>query len=269
MAITTVDGLLAGLQPPVDFLKVGATMEAAGIFYTPFYVSGAPGAAVANGQALAGAALTSYAGQLPFTNPVSGNTYLARLTASATTAGKLVLIDRLWHNDSIAETTTTGQTITSATLPARDRNGSTNGEGVMVAIEVSAATTNAGAVTNTTLTYTNSTNTGGTRTATISSFPATAVAGTFVPFQLQAGDTGVRSLGTLTLGTSYGGGTIHLVMYRVIAELALPTANVGAQIDAFTGGFPRLYDNSVPQLLFMPTATTATNITGSIVYAQG
>jgi len=268
MAITTTDGLLAGLQPPIDFLKVGATMEAAGIFYTPFYVSGSPGAAAANAQALSGAALTSYAGQLPFTNPVSGNTYLARLTASATTAGKLVLIDRLWHNDTIAETTTTGQTITSATFPARDRNGSTNGVGVLVAIEVSTATTNAGAVTNTTLTYTNDAGTGS-RTATISSFPATAVAGTFVPFQLQAGDTGIRSIQTLTLGTSYGGGTIHLVAYRVIAELPLTTANVGAQIDAFTGGFPRLYDNTVPQLLFMPTGTTATNITGSIVYAQG
>lgn len=269
MAITTVDGLLAGLQPPIDFIKVGATMEAAGIFHTHFYSSGNPGAAIANGQALSGAALTSYSGQIPFTNPVSGNTYLARLTASATTAGKLVLIDRLWHNDTIVEATTTGVTINSATLPARDRNGSTDGTGVNVAIEVSAATTNAGAVTNTTLTYTNSTNTGGTKTATITSFPATAQAGTFVPFQLAAGDVGVRSLGTLTLGTSYGGGTIHLVMYRVIAELALPLANVGAQIDAFTGGFPRLYDNSVLQLLWMPSATTATNITGSIVFAQG
>ena len=269
MAITTVDGLLAGLQPPIDFIKVGATMEAAGVFHTYFYTTGNPGAAAANGLAIGGAALTSYAGQIPFTNPVSGNTYLARLTASATTAGKLVLIDRLWHNDSIAETTTTGQVVTSATLPARDRNGSTNGEGVNVAIEVSVATTNAGAVTNTTLTYTNSTNTGGTKTATITSFPATAVAGTFVPFQLAAGDTGVRSLGTLTLGTSYGGGTIHLVMYRVIAELPITTANVGNQIDAFTGGFPRLYDNSVLQLLWLPTGTGATTVTGSIVFAQG
>lgn len=268
MAITTVDGLLAGLRPPIDFIKVGATMEAAGVFHTYFYTTGTPGAAAANGLAIGGAALTSYAGQIPFTNPVSGNTYLARMTASATTAGKLVLIDRLWHNDTIAETTTTGQTVTSATLPARDRNGSTDGVGVNVAIEVSTATTNAGAVTNTTLTYTNDAGTGS-KTGTISSFPATAVAGTFVPFQLAAGDTGVRSIQTLTLGTSYGGGTIHLVMYRVIAELPITTANVGNQIDAFTGGFPRLYDNSVLQLLWLPTGTGATTVTGSIVFAQG
>lgn len=269
MAITTVDGIIAGAQQPVDFLKIGATMEAAGVFHTFFYVAGTPGAAVANGLGLSGAALTSYAGQLPFTNPVSGNTYLSRLTCTGTVAGRLVLIDRLWHNDTIVEATTTGVTINSATFPARDRNGSTDGEGVMVAIEVSAATTNAGAITNTTLTYTNSTATGGTKTATIASFPATAVAGTFVPFRLAAGDTGVRSLGTLTLGTSYGGGTIHLVAYRVIAELPCLLANVGASIDAITGGFPRLYDNSVLQLLWMPTATTATTIAGTVSWTQG
>lgn len=269
MAITTLDGVIAGMLPPVEFLKIGATMEAIGVWNSTFYQTGTPGAAVANGQALSGAALTSYAGQLPFTNPVSGNSYLARLEAASTGSGTLLLCDRLWHNDTIAEATTTGQTINSVTLPARDANGTTNGTGVMCAIEVSAATTNAGAITNTTLTYTNSTATGGTKTATISSFPATAVAGTFVPFQLAAGDVGIRSLSTLTLGTSYGGGTIHLVMYRVLARLGLPVANVSFAIDALTAGFPRLYDNTVPFLVWIPTATTAVNISGQMIIAQG
>lgn len=236
--------------------------------HTFFYNTGTPGAAAANGQALGGAALTTYAGQIPWTNPGSGNSYLARFAAQASVAGTLILIDRLWHNDTIAETTTTGQTINSAAWPARDRDGSTNGEGVQVAIEVSTATTNGSAVTNTTLTYTDQSNNSG-ATGTISSFPATAVAGTFVPFQLAAGDTGVRSIQTLTLGTSYGGGTIHLVAYRILARIELTAANIGNAVDALTSGFVRCYDNTVPQLLWVPTATTAVTVGGELIVTQG
>src|SRR5207249_2320160 len=114
MAIVTLDQLIAGMQPPEDFFKVGISMKAAGIHYSPFYQTGRPGAAVAPTPGLAGAALTTYAGQIPFTNPGAGNSYLARLCAAVTsTAGTLILLDRLWHNSGITITTTTGQTINS------------------------------------------------------------------------------------------------------------------------------------------------------------
>jgi hypothetical protein len=270
-AITTLDGVISGMRLPDYYLKVGATMEAAGVPHSLFYTSGMPGAATANAQALGGVALTTgcatCSGQMPFQNPGSGNSYLARLSATCTTNGTLILADRLWHNDTIAETTTTGQTITSATWPARDIDASTNGNGVLVAIEVSTATTNGAAIANTTLTYTNQAGTGS-RTATITSFPATAVAGTFIPFQFQAGDTGARSIQTLTLGTTYGGGTIHLVAYRIIGQVEC-IANVGAAIDAVSGGLPRLFNDTVPFLIFIPSATTATTIQGQMVRTEG
>lgn len=267
MAITTVDGALAGMRPPEDFLKVGATMEAAGVFYSPFYVSGRPGAAAAPSPGLGGAALTSYAGQIPFTNPGAGNSYLARLEASATVAGKLLLCDRLWHNSGIGITTTTAQTVTSAAWPARDQNGSTNGAGVMVGLEASAAI-GGGAVTNTTISYTDQDGNAG-ATGTMASWPATATLGTFVPFQLAAGDTGVRAIASITLGTTYTSGTVHLVAYRILASLNCPIANVGAAVDLLTGGFPRLYDNTVPFLLWLPSATTAATIAGQMIVTQG
>ena len=272
-AITTLDGVIAGFQVPQPAHKVGTTMEAIGVRHSLFYASGNPGAAAAPSPGINGAALTTYAGQIPFTNPVTGNTYLGRFSAASSVAGRLFLMDRLWHNSGIAVTTTTLQAITTPTWPARDKAASTNGDGVQCAIEVSTATTNAGAVTNTTLNYTDqSGNTG--NVATISSFPATAVAGTFVPFQLAAGDTGIRAItnasgGGITLGTSYGAGAIHLVCYREIAALPLPIANTGAVCDAITCGFPRLFDNTVPFLVWLPTATTATTVTGEVVYTQG
>ncbi|MDQ3153610.1 MAG: hypothetical protein M3R63_18490 [Actinomycetota bacterium] len=271
MAITTLDGHVAGMRPPEDFLKVGAAMEAAGIRHSLLYTPGAPGAAVAPSPGLNGAALTSYAGQLPFTNPTGGAlTYLARLEAMGTLNGTLALLDRLWHNSGIVVSTLTAQAITHPGIPARDRDGTNAGAGVEAALEVSIATTNAGAITNTTISYTNSAGVGG-RTGTIASFPATAVAGTFVPFQLQAGDVGIRSIQSITLGTSYVGGSVgavHLVQYRKLAAVGL-LANVAEDRDLVQLGAARLYDNTVPFLVWLASAVTAVTVEGLMTVSQG
>lgn len=268
MAITGIDGMIAGAQAPRPYFKVGATSEAAGVMWTGFYTSGMPGAAVAPSPGIAGAALTSYAGQLPFTNPGSGETRVASMSISAGIVCRHFLHDRLWHNSGITVTTTTSQTVNSVTWPARDANGSTNGLGVLVGIEVSTATTNGAAVTNTTMSYTNQDGTSG-KTATISSFPATAVAGTFVPFQLAAGDTGVRSIQSITLGTSYGAGAIHLVAYRVLAASDTPVAYASDLTGMLEIGCVKMYDNTVPYIVHLPSATTAMTLHGTISWSQG
>lgn len=268
MAILTLDGVVAGMRPLEKYLKVGATMEAAGVLHSLLYTPGVPGAGVAPAPALAGAALTTYGGQIPFVNPVSGNSYLARLSAVADQRGALLLYDRLWHNASIVSTTTTAQTVNSVAFPARDKNGSTNGDGVLVGLEVSTATTNAGAIANTTMSYTNELGVAG-RTATMPAFPATAAAGTFVPFLLQAGDKGVRSIQSLTLGTSRVTGTMHLVAYRELGMVIVPDANIGDAIDAVSSGFPRCFDNTVPCLLWLPSTTTAATVQGQVGFTQG
>lgn len=266
--ITTLDGVIAGMLAPQEFLKIGATAEAAGVFYSLFYSAGRPGAAVAPTPGLAGAALTTYSGQIPWTNPGSGNSYLARFQAASTVACRLSLLDRLWHNSGFTVTTTTAQTVNSVTWPARDSLGATNGDGIMVGIEVSTATTNGSAIANMTMSYTNSNGTAG-KTATITSYPATAALGTFVPFNLAAGDTGVRSIQSLTLGTSLVTGNVHLVAYRTLAYLDLILANTGNSLDAITGGFVKLYDNTVPYLVYLPAATTANTVSGMMIVTQG
>lgn len=270
MAITTLDLLIAGMLPAEEIVKSSFTGEAVGGLHSTFYVAGRPGAAAVPSPGLAGAALTSYAGQIPFPAAVGGkNVHLARLEgAQATNVGGLILADRLWHNSGIVVTTTTAQTVNSVTWPSRDENGATLGDGVMVGIEVSTATTNAGAVTNTTMSYTNQAGTAG-RTATMASFPATAVAGTFVPFLLAAGDTGVRSIQSVTLGTSYAAGAVHLVAYRRIAALSMPAAGVQYAEDGVSLGLPRCYDSTVPWLLYTLVNTGAGVVTGAVTWAQG
>lgn len=270
MSISTIDELLAGMRPPVNFLKISAATEAAGVMSSLWYRAGFPGSGAPNGLPIAGSGIeNTIDGQIPFTNPPApSGAYLARFSGSCTLTGTLILADRLWHNDSIAPTTTTGQTVNSVTWPARDLLGTTNGSGVMVALETSVTTGNGAAVTTITMTYTNDRGVGS-RTATISSFPQTAIMGAFVPFELQSGDTGVQSIQTLTLGTTLTSGKVHLVAYRPVARLDIVVASLGMAQDAFALGMPRLYNNTCPFLVFLPSANTGHQITGAVNYAWG
>lgn len=268
MAIATLDQLIAGMLPSHHFYKVGSIMEAVGLQHSAFYLAGYPGAAAASSAGVAGEALTSYAGQLPFPAAVGGqNVYLARLEAAHTSSvGAVALCDRLWHNSGLSVTSTAVQTVDSVAFPARDRNGSTNGDGVNIALEIT-STTGSGTPT-LTVTYTNSEGTTG-RTGTIGPVSTTGTPGTFYPMQLQSGDRGVRSVQSIQSSATMTSGGYSLVAYREIATLPTGTAGAAADRDAVALGLPRCYDSTVPFLVYMATSTTATSVDGSVVWAQG
>lgn len=272
MPITTLDGAIAGFQTPQPIIKTGVTMAAVGAMrgYTPWYAAGSPGASTAtaigiNGEA-ATPALASTGGRILRTNPAGGvNAHLGRLSINASNPGTLWLIDRLWQNSGLSVTSTAAQAITPAALPARDGNGTTNGANVLAAIEWSAA---GGAGTPTvTLTYTDQDgNTGATGTFTgVASPPA----GTFEIFTLAAGDTGVRAPTSFIQNNTRTSGTQHLVLFRVLAQVEVTSANIGNAVDALTSGLPRIYNDSVLQLVWFPSATTATNFFGTYTETQG
>lgn len=269
MAITTVDGVIGGFKPAQFIWKEASGTLVAGRTYTPFYAGGIPSAAVAPTPGISGAALTSYAGQIPFTNPSAGqNTYLARFVAfPANQTGTIMLADRLWHNSGITITSTTAQTVNSVAFPARDNNGSTNGEGVFLMVEVSTAT---GAGTPTiTVGYTNSDGTSGRTGTNVYATNATSAIGTVYPIGLQSGDKGVQSVQSITLSATWTSGTIHLVAYRQLVIVNSTAAGVAGVVDALTSGLPRMYDNTVPFLMYTPTTTTSTFISGSMTVTQG
>lgn len=267
MAITTIDGIIAGAKPPKPYWKSLSGALVAGRPFSPFYTAGIPGAAVAPSPGMAGAALTSYAGQIPFPSIASGKRYLSRFIGQATVPGTLLLCDRLWHNSGITITSTSAQTINSAAWPARDSNAATSGEDILIGLEVSAAT---GAGTPTlTLSYTNSAGTSGKTATNAVATVASSAIGTFYPFSLAAGDVGVQSIQTYTQSATWTSGTVHLVAYRILAALELNNNNTGNAIDALTGGFPELFADTVPFLLFIPSTTTTSNIFAEVAYSDG
>ena len=268
MAITTLDGALAGMKPPTFFAKNASGTLVAGRPFTPNYLAGIPGAMAANSAGLAGLALTSYAGQIPIP-AASGNTHLARFSGvSSAQGGVLMLCDRLWHNSGLDRTSAVAQTINSAAWPARDANGTTNGDQVFIGIEISTAM---GTGTPTiSYSYTNSAGTPSKTGANIDAVAASSAAGTFFRLGLAAGDSGVRSIQNITFSATWGtAGVMALVAYRVLATLELGAAGLPNAVDALTSGMPRLYDNTVPFLIYVPQTTTTSLLTGSVVYTQG
>ena len=269
MAITTIDGALAGMQPPRFFSKGVTATLVAGRPASLWALGGAPGAGSFD-STLNGVTLSSTSalvnGQIPHYDPASGNAYLARFAAKATQPGVVMLMDRLWHNGGYTITSTGAQSITSPTWPSRcptsgtDDTAATTGHGVYLAMEISAAT---GAGTPTiTVTYTNSAGTGS-RTATniIATVASSAIGATYF-IGLQAGDVGVRSVQSVQLSATWTSGTMNLVAYRLITSVVCGAAFVDGEADILTGGRPRLYDGTVPWLVFQPNTTTASNISG-------
>ena len=278
MAISTLDGALGGMQCPQFSCKVATPTLVAGRPASLWYLAGQPGAGLTPANTANGVVLSSTSalvnGQIPHYDPGAGNSYLARLSASASgQGGVLLLCDRLMHiggnsgGSAISVTTTTAQTINSTTLPARDRAGSTNGDAVLAALEIITAT-GAGTATPS-IGYTNQ---GGTASHTgnaLDTYVASSAIGAFYRFQLQAGDTGVQSIQSLTLGVSMTSGTIALVLYRVLASLELIAAGIPNAIDALTSGFPRLFNGTVPFFVFIPNTTTAAAVSATYVETQG
>ena len=267
MAIVTLDGVLAGMQVPSNIIKTATPTLVIGRPHSLLYLAGTPGAAVAPAPGIAGAALTTYPGQIPFSNPVAGNSYLARFVGQATVAGRLLLCDRLWHNSGMSITATTAQTINSVAWPARSADGTVNGVGIQIGVEVSTIL-GAGAPIHS-ISYTNQAGTSGkTGTGIITGITLSAV-GAFYMIGLAAGDTGVRSIQTYTRSVSSVTGVEHLVAFRILASLDLTLANTPNSIDAISSGFPRLFDNTVLFLLFIPAAVSASVISGQVVITQG
>jgi hypothetical protein len=278
MAITTLDGVLAGMQQPQMVAKAVTPTLVAGRPHSLWYLAGAPGAGLtpattAGGVALTNATLGAVAGAIPRVDPGSGNAYLGRLSGAAQQGGILMLADRLMHvggnsgGTAISVTTTTAQTINTGALPARDINGATSGAGVHWALEVITAT-GAGAATPS-IGYTNSGATAGRTASLIDTYVATSAIGAFYRFGMQAGDVGIKSVETLTLNVSMTSGTIALVAYRPLAYLELTAAFVPAAIDAVTSGFPRIFNGTCPFLVFIPNTTTASLVSATYVETQG
>lgn len=270
-------GLGAYTGNSIRFIKTGTVADTAGYWYGTFKDAGfpgawAPGTPGVNGRVTDGNQSADY-GCIPIPNAAVGANYLTELQMAASVNHTHFFYDVLWVNSGLSVTSTsTVQAISSPMLPARDINGTTDGEGCVIGLYFSAASnlTTANALSQ--VTYTNSKGVAA-RIATLtgiqgSQAPATPAIGTVLWYNLRAGDTGVQSIQGFNIGaTSWLTGTINLFIARGIATIGTTIPNVAAQKIIGAPGI-RLYNGTCMHHAVLASATAATFFAGELVVME-
>jgi hypothetical protein len=189
----------------------------------------------------------------------------ARLNSSLSSGIGVILMDLLVHNGGLSGTETTEQT---TNLPTAALTRYTGGEGVMGAIIIY---TQVGTTATTfTVKYTNQAGTSG-RTSIVSQIGATNFreAGALLPIPLEAGDTGIRSIESVTLAATTGTvGNFGVCLFKPLAMLSMESFTGAAPLDMVsTGGvigqFAQFDDDAC--LTIANIASLAQQVSGAII----
>lgn len=261
MAITTFPALQAALPGQRKRISKANITSGATLFVTLWDSAGEPSAgSLSIGNTTTGVIPTdATAGAFAFVNPASGNSYLARAEAICQNVGTVFVYDRLWHAGSF---TSSAGTINATDSTPIDRG--SNGAGVELWAEINTALS--ALATTITVTYTNQDGTAG-RTATCT-LPASAIARRMLPFALQSGDTGIRSIEDVA-GSAAPTGTFNLVLLQMLTEIPLPYPNVPGVMDWADIGMARIYNDACIAMMIQTASGGSGILHGALNIAQG
>lgn len=272
MPAQTIEQAAAGRGPVRDIQKGATGGLVANRPFSLAYRDGNPRAFDVPSSGVSGNELSQTGGAingaLPFDDGAGAirNEILRMVFLSSAQAGRLFLLDRIWHNSGLSVTSNASQSVDSVAFPARDETETSNGVGFQMAMEVVTAT-GTGVPTHT-ITYTNADNVGG-LTATISdTYAASSAAGSFYRCNM-ADWRGVKSIQSYQASGTMTSGSISLVVYRVLASMFLDQAAAPRAIDWLTGGASGSIPNGAcPFLVFVPTGTASTIIAGDLQFTR-
>lgn len=267
MAITSMDQLVTALNSAIvsSFYIPTATTAAGGFTNLQRASTSTWGQMAIPGTAASGGTLHTQADVgFPKLSNSTSTRYLAKIDTVSTTIGTTFVYDRVWSCSGFSGTVTTAQAVTNfPTLTRPDANGL----GLEIWIECYTATGATSA--NITVQYTNQDGVAGRNTvsvAHITSMPANRM----YQVPLQAGDTGVRSIQSVTLsGTTGTAGNFGVTLMR--RETVVPTivANAAMVMDFASIGMPKIDNGSAINLINLGSTTTTGNIFGSLTFVDG
>ena len=192
----------------------------------------------------------------------------ARINTSTYGAAAMMVVDLLNVNGGLNATLTTAQT---TNLPTAALTRYTSGEGVMAGIVI--YTIIGTTATTVTISYTNSAGVSG-RTSTATTFGGGFYReiGVLLPIPLQAGDTGIRSIESVTVTATTGtAGNFGVCMFKPLAMISLESATGAMPLDSVSTG---CIINSLceihPDACLTFSAVTVVNfgITGALILAE-
>lgn len=207
-------------------------------------------------------------GSLPTVNTGRLTLLGARVNPGGNSGVCLIVADILNHSGGLDATLATEQT---TGLPTAALTRYTSGEGVMAGLICNAQ--NGSIASTATIKYTNQAGTSG-RISTATTFGSTGFreAGTVIPIPLDAGDTGVRSVESVTFAsTTSSNANVGVVLFKPLAMMACNNFEGAHVLDAVsTGGFVGALAQSEPgaciSLLAIMSSTQI--VTGALLYAE-
>ena len=239
MAIIGLDGWIAAPKQRVVFKKTAAVTSVALIWSSVFAAAGNPGAGtLAIGNTANGLVPTDATAGYPIINAFGGSStgYLGRAAFSNSVLSRIRLYDRVFAAGAYAfnaATTLTSQPSYAGRMPGSLYNGTE------IWIEtVTAFTLNLSVA----VTYTNQDGTTGRTTGTVAT-GAALIVGRCLQLPLQAGDSGVQKIESVT-GTVASAGTFNVMVLRPLDSERIAVANEQKTHDFLATGMPQVYADS-------------------------
>lgn len=277
-----IDEATNGKRQDYNFYKVGTT-GAVGFSNSLWRVSSMPASAAAAAALPAGTINNNTtAGGLQQTNPAGGDTlHLTTMTASATTAGQLILLyDRLW-NGLIALSSSGTQTCTLSGYPnstgrysGTGATGASRGNFAFIANEAGA--TLSAVAHNWTMVYTDSDGNTAQSAAALAGISGAITnrfdhAAHFIP--LLSGDIGIADIESITCSVNtVAAGAPTIVLAHPLAFCPQLGQNQPFILDGINSAFSLveiLTDACLALAEIQKSATTATSYTGQIILVSG
>jgi hypothetical protein len=191
-----------------------------------------------------------------------------RFNTSSFGAGGMLLVDLLNVSGGLSGIVTSAQT---TNLPTAALTRYTSGEGVMAGIVI--YTTLGTTATTISINYTNQAGTSG-RISSVTSFGGTGFRepAILIPIPLQAGDTGIRSIESVTVAATTGtAGNFGVCLFKPLAMISLESATGAMPLDAVSTGciIGSLCEIDPDACLTIsPFSAVSTSMTGAIILTE-
>lgn len=250
MAISSLDNYIASSKQVRIFNKITSRAVVAGNACSLFDIAGTPGAGalaaanVANGVVPV-AADVGYPTIDAFAAGAKG--YVTRYTYASTVASRLRIFDRLWVGGAYpfnAAQTLTAQPSFASRIPNGDF------KSLRLFVETVVAFVGTPLIT---VTYTNQDGIAGRTTGAVNVGGALAL-GRMEPLPLQAGDTGLQKVESVTC-TGATAGSFNVNVVRPLVEGRVKSVNDGGVLDMLSTGLPEVFATSALFLAVSPDST--------------
>lgn len=251
MAITTLDQYIAAPSQRVGVIKTASVTSVALMSTQVLQAAGNPGAGVLAGTNTANGvvptdATTGFPGINAFVGGSTG--YISNITFGSTVACRITLFDCLFKAGAYAFNAAT--TLSSQPSYSSRVIGGTDFTNTEIWIEAVTAFTGNQTIA---ITYTNQAGTTGRTTGTIATGVAPIV-GRMLQLSLQAGDTGVQKIESVTSSVSTAG-TFNVLVLRRLWSGRVIAANNGDVHDFLKTGMPIVFADSAIMPIVQPDST--------------